>query len=92
MNKENNKSGLAEFNATRDTHFGNLVGVGLIPSKSIFNNEIVNTLKIEGRLFEITFVKGVWYACVGMEQHCAQWDVIENPDACLLYTSDAADE
>jgi len=83
MKNEVTVRAIPEFNATREHNLGQNVGVGLVPSKSIFQGRIVDTLKIEGRLFEVTFQDCVWYACTGhnKESQTVTWDILENPDA-----------
>jgi len=82
MNKEVNFN-IPEFNVTRDKTIGQNIGVGLVPSKSVFGGVIIDTLKIEDRRFEITFQGGVWYACTGhnSESQTVNWEVVQNPDA-----------
>lgn len=83
MNKHTSTKKTTELNSTRDKTLGLNIGVGLIPSKSIFNGVIVDTLKIEDRLFEVTFQDGIWYACTGHDAatQTVKWDVIENANA-----------
>lgn len=83
MIKQVNTNKTHELNATRDKTIGLNVGVGLIPSKSIFDGRIIDTLKIEDRLFEVTFQEGIWYACTGhnKETQTVTWEILENVDA-----------
>lgn len=83
MNKPIGTSSIPEFNSSRDKTSGQTIGVGLIPSKSIFKGLIIDTLKIENRLFEVTFQGGEWFACTGHDGTQALWEPVINSDAIL---------
>tara|TARA_R110001583_G_scaffold17575_4_gene70920 strand:- start:17473 stop:17802 length:330 start_codon:yes stop_codon:yes gene_type:complete len=83
MNKAIEKNGIPEFNSLRDSSAGVNIGVGLVPSKSVFNGIIIDTLKIENRLFEVTFQGGEWFGCTGHDGTQALWEPVMNSDAIL---------
>lgn len=83
MNDEIGKSTVPEFNSSRDKTTGMPIGVGLVPSKSVFKGVIVDTLKIENRLFEVTFQNNEWYACTGHDGTDVLWEPVINSDAIL---------